>query len=203
MRIENKTHERPDREIETRSRWDPAQASEEDGQVDFAPGAARWGAPADEPDEDRGDEADEEGPDERAVEGVFAEEAVGADDAPKDAAVEVDARDGAGEAVDGVRGADVRDVGEHPVQDGDLDEAGDEGGGELDFEEEFGGDFHVVAQFEVGGEFHALGRGDIAVCDEDLMIFWHMLASVAWNLTRGSECSPYWQQVFLGKRLRR
>ena len=41
----------------------------------------------------------------------------------------MDAGDGAGEAVDGVGGADVGDVDEHPVQDGDLDDAGDEGGG--------------------------------------------------------------------------
>lgn len=40
----------------------------------------------------------------------------------------------------------------------------------MDFEEEFGGDLHVVAQFEVGGEFDALGGGDVAVCDKDLGI---------------------------------
>lgn len=80
------------------------------------------------------------------VEGAFAEEAPGADDAPEDTAVEVDARDGAGEAVDSFRRADPRDVGEHPVQNGDLGDAGDEGGDHLDGEEDFRGDFHVVAQ---------------------------------------------------------
>ena len=57
----------------------------------------------------------------------------------------MDAGDGAGEAVDGVRGADVRDVGEHPVQGGDLDEGGEEGRGQLELEEQFRGDLHVVA----------------------------------------------------------
>ena len=49
-----------------------------------------------------------------------------------------------------------------------MDEAGDEGGDDLDFEEEFGRDLHVVAEFQVGGEFDALGGGDVAICDEDL-----------------------------------
>ena len=102
-------------------------------------------ATVDEPDEDGRHEADCETPDQRPVEGSLAEEAPGADDAPEDAAVEVDPGDGAGEAVDGVWAADARDVGEHPVQDGDLDEARDQGGGDLDLEEEFRGDLHVVA----------------------------------------------------------
>ena len=141
--VEEEADEGPDGEVEARGRWDPAQAAEEDGKVDFAPEVVA--AAADEPDEDRGDETDWEGPDERSVEGAFAEETVRADDAPEDAAVEVHAGDGACEAVDGFRGADVGDVGEHPIQDADLDEAGDEGGGDLDFEEEFRRNLHVVA----------------------------------------------------------
>ena len=77
---------------------------------------------------------------------------------------------GAGKTVDGFGRADVGDVAEHPIQDSDLGDAGDEGGDHLDFEEEFGGDFHVVAEFEVGGEFYALGGADVAVCDEDLRL---------------------------------
>ena len=46
---------------------------------------------------------------------VFAEEFFGADDAPEDGAVEVDACEGAVEAVEGLWGADSTDVGEHPV----------------------------------------------------------------------------------------
>lgn len=103
--------------------------------------------------------ADEEGPYEGAIGCGFSEEAGGADDAPEDAAVEVDAGDRTGEAVEGLWGADVGDVGEHPVEDGDLGEGGDYCGKELNVEEEAGGDFHVVSEFEVGGEFHALGGG--------------------------------------------
>lgn len=115
MRIEKEADKRPDREVEARGWRDPAEAAEDDGEVDSAPGAARLAAAADEPDEDRGDEADGEGPDERSVEGGGAEEAVGADDAPEDGAVEVHAGDGAGEAVDGRGVAEGGDVGEHPV----------------------------------------------------------------------------------------
>lgn len=145
VRVEEEADEGPDGEVEAGGGRDPAQAAEEDGEVDAAPDAAGGAAAADEPDEDRGDEADEEGPDQRPVEGAGAEEALRADDPPEDGAVEVHAGDGAGEAVDRVGGADVGDVGEHPVQDADLDDAGDEGGGDLDFEEEFGRDLHVVA----------------------------------------------------------
>lgn len=47
--------------------------------------------------------------------------------------------------IDCVWRADVGDVIEHPIQDSDLSDAGDDGGDHLDFEEEFGGNFHVVA----------------------------------------------------------
>ena len=145
MRVEEEADEGPDGEVEARGRGDIAQAAEEDGEVDFAEDVAAALAAADEPNEDRGDEADGEGPDEGSVEGAGAEEALRADDAPEDAAVEVYTGEGAGEAVDGFGRADVGDVGEHPVQDANLDDARDEGGGDLDLEEQFGGDLHVVA----------------------------------------------------------
>ena len=145
VRVEEEADAGPDGEVEARGGRDPAEAAEEDGQVDLAPRAAGRAAAAREPDGDGGDEADGEGPDERAVEGAVAEEALRADDAPEDGAVEVHAGYGAGEAVDRFRGADAGDVGEHPVEDADLDEAGDERGGNLNFEEEFGRDLHVVA----------------------------------------------------------
>lgn len=114
-RVEGEADEGPDGEVEACGGGDPAQASEEDGQVDVAPCAAGRGAAAHEPDEDRGDEADGEAPDEGSVEGVLSEEAVGADDAPEDAAVEVDAGEGAGEVVEGGWGAEGWDVGDGPV----------------------------------------------------------------------------------------
>lgn len=79
----------------------------------------------------------------------------------------MDTRDGAGEAVEGFGGADVLDVGEHPVQDTDLGDGGDERGDNLDEEHDAGGDFHVVPEFEVGCEFDALRGGDVAVGDKD------------------------------------
>lgn len=169
VRVEEEADEGPDGEVEARGRGDPAQAAEEDGEVDLAEDVVAVAVAAAEPDEDGGDEADGEGPDEGPVEGAGAEEALRADDAPEDAAVEVHAGEGADEAVDGFGGADVWDVGEHPVQDADLNDARDEGRGDLDLEEELGGDLHVVAQFEVGGELDALRRGDVAVCDKDLV----------------------------------
>ncbi len=48
-----------------------------------------------------------------------------------------------------------------------MGEARDEGGENLDGEEEAGRDLHVVPEFEVGGEFDALGAGDVGVGDED------------------------------------
>ena len=134
VRVEEEADEGPDREVEARGRRYPAQAAEEDGEVDFAPGAAGAAAAANQPDEDRGDEADKECPDQGPVEGALAEKALRSDYAPEDGTVEVDAGYGACEAVDCFRSADVGDVGEHPVQDADLHDAGDEGGGYLDFE---------------------------------------------------------------------
>lgn len=133
----------------------------------MAPDRARRPAAADEEEERRPDGAEGEGPDEGAVEGGRAEEAGGADDAPEDGAVEVDAGERAGEAVAGVGGAEGGEVAEHPVEDADLRQAGDQGGQHLDLEEEARGQLHVVAELEVGGEFDALGGRDVAVGDED------------------------------------
>ena len=73
-------------------------------------------AAGNEPDGYRRDEAEGEEPEQGSIEAVLSDEAAaGPHDAPEDAAVEVDAGDGAGEAVDGVGVADGGDVGEHPV----------------------------------------------------------------------------------------
>ena len=50
----------------TYSRWDPTQTTKENGEIDFTPDVG-FGSAVDEPDCDRGDGADEEGPDERAI----------------------------------------------------------------------------------------------------------------------------------------
>lgn len=71
-------------------------------------------------------ETHEEEPQERAVGRTGGEEASRAERAPDGAGVEVRARKGAGEAVGGGGRADVRDVVEGPVEDGDLPEGADD-----------------------------------------------------------------------------
>lgn len=51
--------------------------------------------------------------------------------------------DGAGEAVDCFRRADAFDIVECPIEDNDLREGSDDGGEELNFEENAGWDRHV------------------------------------------------------------
>lgn len=165
--IKQEAHQRPHAEVQARRRRDPTQAPKHDGQVNAAPQAISRAASRDGPDSQGSDGADEERPDEGAVEAFSAEEPCGADDAPEDAAVEVHAGDGAGEAVDGGGRAYAADVGEHPVEDADLGEAGGDGGGELDGEERARGDLGVVAQLQVRGELQCLRGGDVAVGDEE------------------------------------
>lgn len=120
-------------------------------------------------DQNWGGEADEPEPVEVCVEGAWGEDALGADEAPDDGGVEEDAAVGAGEAVGLVLGADVFDgVGEEgPAEDGDLDEAGPDGGDGLGEEHGARGDLHVLAEFEVLGEVEALGHGYVAVGFEE------------------------------------
>lgn len=143
--IQAKTDDGPNTEVEPGGRRDPGETAKQDGEIDFAPERGAASMTGDEVDDDGGDGAEGEGPDEGAVEGSGAEEMGGADDTPEDGAVEVDARDGAVEAVDGGGGAEAGDVGEHPVEDSDLRQARDEGGEHLHGEEEAGRDLHVVS----------------------------------------------------------
>lgn len=164
--VEEEADEGPDGEVEPRGGGDPAHGAEDDGQVDLAEEAVLLAA-AVEPQRDGQEGAEGEAPDEGAVDCRGAEELAGADDAPEDGAVEVHAGNGAGEAVDGLGGADAADVCKHPVEDADLGDGGDEGGDDLDEEHDARRDLHVVAELEVGGELDALGGGDVAVGDED------------------------------------
>lgn len=86
----------------------------------------------------------------------MAKEAAGPDDAPEDAPVKVDARNGTREAVESLWGADAGNVREHPVENADLRQRGDECGHHLYREKEAWGNLHVVAEFEVGGKLQAL-----------------------------------------------
>lgn len=87
--------------------------------------------------------------------------------APEDAAVEMDAGDRAIESVDGVGCANTWNEIEHPVEYSDLCETGDDRDGKLQLEKNPWRDFHVVAKLEVGGELQTLGGGDVAKCCKD------------------------------------
>lgn len=79
----------------------------------------------------------------------------------------MDAGNGTGKTVDGFGSTDALDVGEHPVENADLGDGGDERGDDLDEEHDARWNLHVVAEFEVGGELDTLGGGDVAVGDEE------------------------------------
>lgn len=104
-----------------------------------------------------------ERPHERSVEGARPKKSLWSHHAPKDRAVEVDAGNGAGEAVDRFWGADPRDIGEHPVQDANLRQARDDGCGQLKVEQDPWRDLHIMPQLQVGTEFQPLRRGNVAI----------------------------------------
>jgi len=98
--VEDVAHNRPNGEVESGGRWNPAQAPEHDGEVDFTEyGLAA--AAGEVPEYDGCDGADGEGPDQVLVESARTEEFSWSDDTPEDTSVEVNAGDGAVEAVDG------------------------------------------------------------------------------------------------------
>lgn len=169
--VEDVADEGPDGEVETRGRGDPGHGAQYHGQVDLPDDAALLVA-AVEPERDGEEGAQGEAPHEGAVHGARAEELVDADDAPEDGAVEVDAGDGAGEAVEGGGGAESLDVDEHPVQDADLSNGGDQCRHDLDSEHDPGRDLHVVAELEVGGKLDPLGGGDVSVRDKYHVGYW-------------------------------
>lgn len=58
---------------------------------------------------------------------------------------------------------------EHPVQDADLGDATENGGGHLHLEEQLRRELHVLTELHVRCEFDSLSRGDVAIRHEDLM----------------------------------
>lgn len=128
--VEHVAHDAPHAEVQTRGWRDPGQTAEDNSEVDFAEDGFALVA-REIPEHDGGHGADEEGPDEWTVERTGTEEPSRPDDAPEDTAVEVDASDRACEAVDGLRCADPRDESEHPVEDANLGETGNDSCGEL------------------------------------------------------------------------
>ena len=160
--VKDKANDGPGGIIDRRGRRDLAAATEDQRHVDVA--EVGFGESAREAVEDeRGEGAGEEEPEEVVVDLAGGEDAGGADETPDDGGGEEDAAVGALEVVDVFGRADVVDVGEGPVEDADLDEAGPDGGDHLAGEEHAGRDFHVVAELEVGGEGEGLRHGDVAV----------------------------------------
>lgn len=146
----------PDGEVKACGWRDPGHGAKDDWEVDFAEDAvAATTAVKVEGDGEKGTQREE--PDEGAVDGFGAEELVWADDTPEDRAVEVDASDGAGEAIDGLRSTESLHVRKHPVENTDLSQRGHEGCDDLDGEENARGNLHVVAQLEIRCELNALG----------------------------------------------
>lgn len=72
------------------------------------------------------DGANEEEPQQRAVHRTIGKESTGSESTPNHAGVEVRTREGAREAVGGVCGADLWDVVESPVENGDLTQRTDD-----------------------------------------------------------------------------
>lgn len=64
-------------------------------------------------------------------------------------------------------GADVGDAAESPFENGDLHEAGPEGGDYLGAEHDARSHFHVVPEFEILHEGERLRHGDVAVRFEE------------------------------------
>lgn len=81
--------------------------------------------------------------------GVRTKEFFWSNNAPKDTAIEVDTGEGADESIDCLRGADVWNIGEHPVQDEDLGDGRDNCGYHLDGEEGSWWYLHVMAEFQI------------------------------------------------------
>lgn len=102
-------------------------------------------APCPKEEDHRRQRAHGEKPEQRAVDLAGREDARGPQQAPDHAGGEEDLTAGADEFRGLVRRAHLWDRGEGDVQDGDLDEAGEEGGGYLGGEHVPGWDLHVVA----------------------------------------------------------
>ena len=145
--------------------WDETRSREDEGEVDVADDAV-GPFEADDVCDDGADEANDEEYAQCKISLPTGELASGANDAPDDGGRAKHLSAGAAEVVLLVGGAHVVDVGEHPCLDTELNCSGNNGCDNLGPEHGPRGDFHVVAKFEVRRELDALGRGDIAVCDE-------------------------------------
>jgi hypothetical protein len=98
---------------------------------------------------------------------IWTKELLWTDDTPKDAAIEVYPCKRTDKPVNCLWRADIRDIGEHPIEDEDLGDGRNDGGYHLDGKKYSRWDLHVMAEFEVRGEFYTLRGGDVTVRNED------------------------------------
>lgn len=96
------------------------------------------------PYDDRSNETHKKGPYKRSVYCALSEEPSRTDDAPEYAAVEMYTSYWASESVDCLRGANVGNMVEHPIENAYLSDAGNKCGNHLDLEKKLGWDLHVV-----------------------------------------------------------
>lgn len=169
--VEYVAYQRPDREIQSRSRRNPRQRAEEDRKVDLANERVAFVARV-EVQRDRRYGAEQETPYQWSIRPVYTEELGWADNAPENGAVKVDACQRTTKAIYSFWGTNPRHISEHPIQHANLRQRRHEGGCHLHAKENAWRDLHIVSELKIGREFDALCGGDVAVCHEDHVGDW-------------------------------
>ena len=145
MLVEDVADDAPGEVVERGGGGDLTAAAEDEGGGEVAEGEAGESA-GEGVEDDGGERAGEPKVLQVRVDGAGGEDALGADETPDDGGVEEDAAVGAVELVGLVLGADVGDgATEGPFEDGDLHDAGPEGGDGLRHEHGAPRDLHVLA----------------------------------------------------------
>lgn len=150
-------------QVNVDGRWRQlAGASEDDGRADVAP--ERLGpAASQQPSGNGRDGSNEPEPLQRCVESSVAEDASGSDGAPDDRGRVEDAATRARIAVFLLLIADVGDVTQSPVHDGNLHDSRPDRGQKLRREHDARGHLHVMAELQILGKIQGLGHGNVAI----------------------------------------
>lgn len=160
--VEDGAHDSPAVVDEHRRRREHSGSAEDEGEVDVSPDRAGITL-GEEPRDDGCDGADQPEPLQTAVEGLAGEHASRADGAPDHGSRVEDLGLWAGELICLVVLADVGDVAERPVHDGDLDNRRPHRGHQLGREHDPGRDLHIMAEFEILGEVQSLRHDQVSV----------------------------------------
>ena len=144
--VEDVTHYGPHREVEPSRWWYPAETSEKDWQVDLSHNVLLFVASV-KPEDDRSNSSEWKAPYESTIGSIWPKELLRAHHSPKDAAIEVNTSDGADESIGCFWRANIRDMGEHPVEHTDLGDGRHNCGDHLNGEENSRRDLHVVTEF--------------------------------------------------------